>query len=382
MKKTQNKDQKNISYDNYIKRITGENIPCYEPSVGKEELANLKEVIENNWLSEGKFVREFEEKLKISSNRKFSLAFNNCTAALITGMKSLGIGSGDEVIVQSLVHSADPNAISATGAEPVFSEVNEKTLCLDLDSIKKVMTPNTKAVLHVALYGNTSDLDELQNFCKENNLIFINDCAPALFGTFKGRPIASYGDFSALSFFADKTITTGEGGMLLTDMSSLLDEANIYKHDGRRERGVDLIERKGFNYRLTEMQAAIGVAQLEKSKFFIKRKKENFNLYKSLLAHDDVKIFNFNSHEENIPHRNIIFVPNAKELLEFLSSKGIGARSLFMPMHSQPIYNSKQVFPVTERLFESGVCLPSAPSLTNQDIEYICDNINSFYSRS
>ncbi len=382
MKKTLNKDSKNISYDSYIKRITDENIPCYEPSVGKEELANLKEVIESNWLSEGKFVREFEEKLRILSNRNFSLAFNNCTAALITGMKSMGIGPGDEVIVQSLVHSADPNAIAATGAEPVFSEVNEKTLCLDIDSIKQAMTPNTKAVLHVALYGNTSDLDELECFCKENNLIFINDCAPALLGSFKNRSIASYGDFSALSFFADKTITTGEGGMLLTDMPDLLKEANIYKHDGRKERGVDLIERKGFNYRLTEMQAAIGVAQLEKINFFIKRKKENFDLYKSLLTNDNVKMFNFNNLEENIPHRNIIFVPNAKELLEFLSAKGIGARSLFMPMHSQPIFNSDKLFPVTERLFKTGVCLPSAPSLKNQDIEYVCDNINSFYSSS
>ena len=297
-------------------------------------------------------------------------------------MKSLGIGGGDEVIVQSLVHSADPNAISATGAEPVFSDVNEKTLCLDIDSIKKVITPNTKAILHVALYGNTSDLDELEKFCNENNLIFINDCAPALFGLFKNRPIASYGDFSALSFFADKTITTGEGGMLLTDLPSLLKEANIYKHDGRKERGVDLIERKGFNYRLTEMQAAIGVAQLKKSELFVKRKKENFDLYRSLLTKDPVKVFHFNSLEENIPHRNIIFVPNAKELLEFLSEKGIGARSLFMPMHSQPIYSSKQVFPITEKLFNSGVCLPSAPSLTNKDIEYVCNTINSFYSHS
>ncbi len=374
------KDFKKDSYEKYIKRVSKETIPCYEPSIGKEELKNLKNVIESNWLSEGKYVREFEEKLRISSQRRYSLAFNNCTAALITGMKSLGIGNGDEVIVQSLVHSADPNAISATGAKPVFAEVNESTLCLDIPTIQKALTPKTKAVLHVALYGNTSDLEELKKFCKQNKLFFINDCAPALFGNYKGNPIASYGDFSAISFFADKTITTGEGGMLLTDKSNLISEANIYKHDGRKERGVDLIERKGFNYRITEMQAAIGVAQIKKSSIFIEKKRKNYDLYQSLLKKDNVKLFKFNDLKQNIPHRNVIFVPSAEKLISHLTKNGVGARTLFMPMHSQPVYNTNQNFPVTEKLFKTGVCLPSAPSLKIKDIKYVCNLINSFYS--
>tara|TARA_B100000035_G_scaffold72540_1_gene59879 strand:- start:9138 stop:10271 length:1134 start_codon:yes stop_codon:yes gene_type:complete len=375
-----NKDLKKDSYEDYVKRVSKETIPCYEPSIGKEELKNLKNVIESNWLSEGKYVREFEEKLRISSQRQFSLAFNNCTAALITGMKSFGIGNGDEVIVQSLVHSADPNAISATGAKPIFAEVNENTMCLDIPNIKKALTPKTKAILHVALYGNTSNLDELQKFCKQNKLLLINDCAPALFGYFRDKPIASYGDFSAISFFADKTITTGEGGMLLTDNSNLIAEANIYKHDGRKERGVDLIERKGFNYRITEMQAAIGVAQIQKSSFFIEKKRKNYDLYKSLLKKDQVKLFEFIDSTKNIPHRNVIFVPCAAKLISHLTSNGVGARTLFMPMHSQPVYNTKQDFPITEKLYKTGVCLPSAPTLKVKDIKYVCNLINSFYS--
>ena len=136
---TSKKDQKSISYKDYINRISNETIPAYEPNVGNEELELIKDVIDRNWLSEGKYVREFEKKLSIACERKYALAFNNCTAALITGMKSLGIGAGDDVIVQSLAHSADPNAISATGATPIFADVNKHTLCLGIDSIKKVV---------------------------------------------------------------------------------------------------------------------------------------------------------------------------------------------------------------------------------------------------
>lgn len=375
------KDLKNDSYNEYIERVSKESIPAYEPEIGGDELKLLKDVIKSNWLSEGKYVREFEETLRISCERKYALAFNNCTAALITGMKSMGIGPNDDVIVQSLVHSADPNAISATGANPLFAEVEKETLCLTVENIEKVRTPKTKAILHVALYGNTSDLDELTLYCKENNLIFINDCAPALFGNFKNRPIASFGDFSALSFFADKTITTGEGGMLLTDKAELINESNIYKHDGRRERGVDVIERRGFNFRLTELQAAVGVAQIKKSNRFVQRKKENYEMYRSLLIHEkEVRVFEFNRLGDIVPHRNIIFVPKAAELISYLVENGVGARTLFMPMHSQPCYGRTENFPITEELFETGLCLPSAPSLKRSEIEYICKLIKEFFN--
>jgi len=374
-------DLKNEAYKDYMDRISKESIPVYEPEIGNEELVLLKNVIKSNWLSEGKYVREFEEKLRKICDRKYALAFNNCTAALITGMKSMGIESGDDVIVQSLVHSADPNSIAATGANPVFAEIDEKTLCLSIKTIDKAKTDRTKAVLYVSLYGNTSDLDSVSEYCRHNGLILINDCAPALFGMYKNKSIASYGDFSALSFFADKTITTGEGGMLLTDDKDLISECNIYKHDGRKERGVDVIERKGFNYRLTELQAAVGVAQLGKSERFIQRKKENQQLFQSLLKEvNQVKVFDFNPEGDIVPHRNIIFVPNASELIAHFVANGVGARTLFMPMHSQPCYNYVIDFPVTKKLFKTGVCLPSAPSLKKDDIEYICQLIRKYYN--
>lgn len=370
------------SYEAYMKRVGSEKIPCYEPSVGKEELGLLTDVIRRNWLSEGKYAREFESRLAELCQRKHALAFSNATSAMITGMKSLGIGPSDEVIVPSFTHPADPNSISAAGATPLFADVDENTLCLSVKTIEAVRTKKTKAILYVALYGNPGDIAAVSDYAKKNGIFLINDCAAALLSSHNGKQVASFGDFSVLSFFADKTITTGEGGMLLTDDAKLLAECNIYKHDGRRERGVDLIERKGFNFRITELQAAVGVAQLGKLSYFIERKKEVLSEYERQLGGiPEVRVFKFGRDADAVPHRVLIFVPDAAALISYLTPLGIGVRTTFMPMHSQPCYNDKGVFPATEKLYATGVCLPSAPKLTNEKIAFVCSSIRGFYSK-
>ena len=373
-------NNKDASYKNYMARIGAESIPCYEPSLGEEELGNLSDVIKRGWLSENKYTREFETRLASYCKRDFSLAFNNATAALIVGMKCLGIGDGDEVITPSFTHTADPNSIAATGAKPVFAEVELESMCLSLESIRAKVTDKTKAVLYVALYGNCGDLESVSKYCKEQKLFLIIDSAAALGSLYKGHPISSFGDFSVLSFFSDKTITTGEGGMLLTDNPSLLGEANIYKHDGRKERGVDLIERKGFNFRITELQTAVGCAQLNKLDYFISRKKQILLAYQNGLKNiKNIHVFKFNDDVEPVPHRVVIFAPNATKLINELSKNGIGVRTTFMPMHSQPIYLTDDVFPNTQKLYETGVCLPSAPSLRDEDIDFVINTIKNFY---
>jgi len=369
------------SYNEYMSRVSHEKIPCYEPSIGREELALLADVIGRNWLSESKYTREFEELLAGLCARHHALAFSNATAAMIVGMKALGIGPGDEVIVPSFTHSADPNSISATGATPVFVDVDETTLCLSVQNIDSAKTVRTRGVLYVALYGNGGDIAAVGDYAKNNDLFLINDCAAALCSSYKGRQVSSFGDFSVLSFFADKTITTGEGGMLLTDNAGLLAECNIYKHDGRRERGVDVIERRGFNFRITELQAALGVAQLGKLDQFINRKKEILKEYhRQLCKIPEVTLFKFSPDCDAVPHRVLIFVPDAPPLISYLTRLSIGARTTFMPMHSQPCYSTNEHFPVTEKLFATGVCLPSAPTLTQDKITFVCSSINEFYA--
>ena len=222
----------------------------------------------------------------------------------------------------------------------------------------------------------------LYEYAKKNNLFLISDCAAALCSSYKGRRVTTFGDFAVLSFFADKTITTGEGGMFLSDNAELLAECNIYKHDGRRERGVDLIERRGYNFRITELQAAVGVAQLGKLDYFIKRKKEVLEIYRQQLSNiSSVKLFQFSSGCDPVPHRVLIFVPNASELIAYLTLLGIGVRTTFMPMNSQPCYSIEKELPVTERLYTTGVCLPSAPTLTQEMINFVCHSIKDFYTK-
>jgi len=372
-------DKKNKDYKEYMARISKEKIPVYQPSLGLEEIQNLNEVVSSNWISEGKFTRQFENLLSNEAQRKFALSFTNATSALITGMKSLGISSGSEVIVPTFAHSADTNAISATQARPRFADIDEKTLCLSVDTIKSVMNEKVQAVLFICAYGNATGIDEVSNFCNENNLILVNDCAPALFGRINNKSIASFGDFSVFSFFADKTITTGEGGMLLTNNPDLIEECNIFKHDGRRERGHELIEKLGYNYRITEFQSAVGVAQFNKGPHFAKRKREILNRYQTLLSKlSKVEVFNFNSNEYAIPHRIIIFVDDSESLCRYLSRKGIGARRLFRPMHSQPVYNSENIFMSSEKIYQRGLELPSYRGLNDEEISHVCNEIKNY----
>lgn len=367
------------SYNDYIKRVKNETIPCYEPLIGNEEIKILKKVINSGWLSENKYTRIFEKNIAQYSQRKFSLAFNNATAAMITGMKALKLGPNHEIVVPTFTHSADVNAISAIGAKPVFADVDKDTLCLSLKTIKKVLTKKTKAILFVALYGNSGEIKKINNFCKKKKIFLICDCAAALGSLYEKRQLSSYGTFSVLSFFCDKTITTGEGGMLLTDNKKFIEECNIYKNDGRKERGVDQIERKGFNFRITEMQSAIGTVQFKKLNKFILRKKKIYKIYSNNLNNISyAKIFKFDI-SKIVPHRIIIFAKKAKLLMKFLVKSGIGVRTTFMPMHTQPCYKFTGNFPVSQHLYKTGICLPSAPSLKKKHINFITSKIKEFY---
>ena len=374
-------DFKNLNYSNYIKRIKKEKIPCYEPMVGFEEINNLKKVIKSGWLSEKTFTRNFENFVAKYCKRKYSLAFTNATSAMIVGMKALGIGDGDEVIVPSFSHSADANSISATGAKPIFAEVSLKSMCITLEQIKKCFTKKTKAILYVAVYGNADELDKIERYCRSKKIFLIVDAAAALGSKFRKKHISSYGIFSVHSFFADKTITTGEGGVLVTDSNKILKNCNYYKHDGRKERGEDTIKFPGYNFRFTEMQAAVGMAQTKKLSFFINKKKEIYERYKRKLKKiDKLSVFDYSKFCEPVPHRIVIFTEKkSNSLRKYLNKFGIGVRTLFVPMHRQPIYNHKNKFENSEDLFNKGICLPSAPSLNNKQIDYICNKIKFFF---
>lgn len=372
-------DEKTIRYNDYIRRVTSEKLPAYEPIFNGNEIAYLADVINSGWVSEGKFCRAFEKSISQLVSRKYANITSCGTAALVIGMKALGLGEGDEVIVPTLSHSADPNSIASIGCKPVFCDVNPITLCIDEEDLVRKISKNTKAFFHIAAYGNYGNLDRLNDISHGHNIKFINDCAPALCSTFNSIPVASYGDFSMLSFFSDKTITTGEGGMLLSDNSTLMENANIYKHDGRRERGHDLIEVVGYNFRITEMQAAIGLAQFEQISSFLKAKSCVYLGYKNRIEKiPQVQLFEFKVGA--VPHRVVVKCPDSHKLLAYLNERGVGARSMFHLMHKQPIYNVDSSFVYSQEIFNTHLCLPSAPTLSDELIGNICDLIEVFYN--
>ena len=369
-------------YNEYMKQVESEKIPQYEPFIDDLEKNYVNDVLERNWFSEGKYTRIFEEKLSNFCGAKYSIALANGTGALILGLKALGIGKDDEILVSSFTHPADVNCIKAVGAEPKFCDIDPLTYTISAESIKKNISNNTKAILVVHLFGFAAEMDSIIEVSKHNNIFIIEDCAQALGTYYKGKHVGTFGDFGMLSFFADKTITTGEGGMLITNHQELVEEVNIYKNDGRRERGIDVIERAGYNFRITELQTAIGVAQFEKLPNFIENKINNNNLYKDLLS-ENGKVFFPESEESTarVPHRVIIEVADPEGLKEFLAEKGVGCRRFYIPMHRQPCIGSKGDFPHSEKAYSNGLCLPSFPMLKKSQIEYVCDNINNFYSK-
>jgi len=369
-------------YNEYMQLVKSETIPQYEPYINSRERELINDVLDRNWFSEGKYTRIFEGKLAEFCGADYSLALANGTGALILGFKALGVGRGDEVIVPSFTHPADVNCIEAVGAIPKFCDIDPRTYTLSPRSLESKINDKTRAVIVVHLYGFAADMDRILEIANHNNLFVVEDCAQALGTLYRGKHVGTFGDFGILSFFADKTITTGEGGMLITNNQDLLDEVNIYKHDGRRERGIDVIERLGYNFRITELQTAIGVAQYEKLSTIIEKKIENNERFQELLSECDQIHFPFSSeHTYRVPHRVLIEVEEPENLKTYLATKGIGCRRFYIPMHRQPCCNKRGNFPNSENAYSRGLCLPSYPMLTTDQIEYICANIVDYYNK-
>lgn len=358
-------------------------IPVYQPSLNGNEKKYVNECLDSTWISsKGKFLGQFEEKFASYINIKHATAVSNGTVAIHLALIALGIGPGDEVIVPTLTYIASVNAIVYTGATPIFVDSLQSTWQLDTEDVKRKITPKTKAVMAVHLYGHACDMDALQNICKENNLFLIEDCAEAIGSTYKGKHVGTFGDISTFSFFGNKTITTGEGGMVVTNDETLMDRAVHFKGQGlakHRQYWHDVI---GYNYRMTNICAAIGLAQLEQIDTFLAQKRQVAQWYKDKIKNDGII---FHQEDKDVYHSYwmcsvLVNDPSKRDALrEALASKGIETRPLFYPVHTMPMYSLKfQKHPVAENLGWRGLNLPSYPSLTENQVASICDVINSF----
>jgi len=360
-------------------------IPVYKPDITGNEKKYLIDCIKSGWISsKGQYIEKFENEFKKFTNSSFCTSVSNGTVAIHLALLSLNISTGDEVIVPTLTYVASVNPIVYAGAKPVFVDSLNSTWQMDPEDIKRKINERTKAIIVVHLYGHAADMDSIMTLAKKHNLFVIEDCAEAIGTLYKEKHVGTFGDVGTFSFYANKTITCGEGGMVITNEFSLHERIKKLKNQGvskEKEYWHDII---GFNYRMTNLQAAIGLAQIERANKFITRKREIAACYKKFLSglpiivHDEAP-GTFHSY-----WMTSILVKNKSEreaLRSFLKSKGIETRPVFYPVHMMQIHRVNESFPIAENISLRGINLPSWPGLSDNSIKFICNKIYEFFGK-
>lgn len=368
-------------------------IPVCTAYLSGNEKKYINDCIDTGWISSaGKYVTEFEKAFAKYCGCKYAVAVTSGTTALHLALASLGIKKGDEVIIPSFTMIACAFAVCYTGAKPVFIDIDEKTWNIDVSKIENKITKKTKAIMPVHIFGNPCNMKEIIRIAKKYKLHIVEDCAEAHGAEYNGQKVGSFSSVAAFSFFANKNLTAGEGGMVVTNnkkyydkcrylrnMSYSLTKPRTYEHD-----------EIGFNYRMTNLQAAIGLAQTELADKYRAMRIENNRLYKKFLS--GVKGIIFQQDENNsinVHWMNAILIDAKKYgktkdmLMKFLKANNVDTRLLFTGMHKQKSlkqYGCKITgnYKNTEKLTKSGLYLPSSSNLTSGQIKYICKLISSF----
>ena len=368
-------------------------IPVCEPFLDGNELKYVTDAVETGWISSaGKYVTEFEKQFAAYCNCKYGVAVCNGTVALHLALVALGIGKGDEVIIPTFTMIASAFAVAYTGATPVFVDADKDTWNIDVKKIEEKITSRTKAIMPVHIFGLMCDMDAITSIAKKHNLFIVEDAAEAHGAEYKGRKAGSLSDMASFSFFANKNITTGEGGMVVTNDETIYNKARYFKNlcfplDGNRNYTHDEI---GFNYRMSNVIAAIGLAQVEKADTYKELRIKNNALYREFLKNVPGIIFQpLHPDYLNVSWMNAIVVDpelyghTKDELIAHLKANGIDTRLLFNGMHNQKSLSDVGCdcsgdYPVSDWLTQNGLYLPSASNLSEEAIKGICELIVEF----
>jgi len=362
-------------------------IPVCSPQFGENEVQYVAECVRSSWVSGiSKYVEEFEEKFAKYCNCKYGIATNSGTTALHLALATLGIGRRDEVIIPTFTMIATANAVTYTGAKFVLVDAESETWNMDVSKLEEKVTNHTKAILPVHTYGHPAYMDTILDIAEKHGLYVVEDAAEAHGAEYKGRRTGSIGDMGCFSFYANKIITAGEGGMIVTNNEELAEKARWLRAHAYGGEGKHFYhEALGFGYRMSGLQAALGLAQLEHIDEFVSIRRKNAKLYNSLLSElgEKIKLPPEAPWAKNVYWMYSILIQDSfgisrDELIKKLELEGIETRTFFYPMHVQPIYAKQfkgQSFPVADELSRKGINLPSGNNLTADQITYICECI-------
>ncbi len=361
-------------------------IKVCEPDLKDKELDNVIECVKSGWVSsQGKYVTDLEQRFAEYCGSQYAVSVTNGTHALHLPLAAIDIQPGDEVIIPTFTMIATANAVRYLGGIPVFVDARPDTWCIDETQIEAAITAKTKAIIVVHIYGNMTEMDTVIRIAKKHNLWLIEDAAEAHGAVYKGKKAGSIGDIGSFSFYANKMMTTGEGGIVITNNKELY--ALMYKlHNHAFADDIHFWhEYLGYNYRMTNLQAAVGCAQLERIDKHVDQRRQNAVLYMTLMK--NLPGIQFPVEHNNTQNTYWMFgivlqkeFPLSRDALrEYLAQHGIETRTFFIPMHFQPIYFTDQKtaekFPVANALCRNGLYLPSASTLSEKQIRFVCSVI-------
>ena len=356
-------------------------IPISQPSITQKEIDYVTDAVKSGWVSSlGKYIDMFEEKFAKYCDTKYAVATSNGTTALHLTLASLGITSEDEVIVPDFTFVATANAVKYINAKVIFIDIEEDTLCINPKLIENAITARTKAIIPVHLYGHPSNMEEINKIAKKNNLFVIEDAAEAHGAEINGKKVGGFGTAGVFSFYGNKIITSGEGGMITTNNEELFNKMKYLRDHAMSANKRYWHTEIGFNYRMTNLQAALGVAQLERINEILTKKKEIFKWYENELGY--LKNVKLNFQKDG--YKNVFWMicievigyceKERDELILKLKEKAIDGRPYFYPISDLPMYKGRNTI-VTHRVSQRGFNLPSYFDITKVEVKYICNTL-------
>jgi perosamine synthetase len=361
-------------------------IPYGHQFIDEDDIRAVAEVLRSDWITTGPAVEAFEKAVVKFAGAEYGMAVSSGTAALHTAVYGGGIKAGDEVIVPAMTFAATANAVVFQGATPVFCDVDAETLLIDAELVEAKIGPKTKAIIAVDYAGQPCDYDALRKIADKNKLVLIADACHSLGATYKGRKVGTLADLTVLSFHPVKHITTGEGGMVVTNNSQYHQRMTMFRNHGittdhrqRAEKGSWFYEMAdlGYNYRITDFQCALGTSQLKKLPVWIKRRQAIASRYdRAFDSLDAVERLSVKSNVSHAYHLYVIKVRNRGKVFNLLRTAGIGANVHYIPVHLHPFYRErfgtkKGLCPVAEAVYEQILSLPMYPAMTEEDVDAV-----------